>query len=343
MSVNSSNSSYETPKSSAISNPRTRRFIWYENKLTDVAEIGLYFEAKFIFTKFDHDGGYDCGIVENMQEHITKKWPKLELLHSKLSLLKFYFEEVPVDAKTEDEFLNDFLKLNKLISCFARKYNRPGDAKIGEVYQCITEIALLEIDLLNRLTRSKHRPNRKVWSRFVERIHFINYWCMHLDICSDFNMELGRNGLKTKFTDIIFARIECLMCMWLNDHQLIEFNSVVKIVEFSDDFCGQEVFPPFDMEHATVLPGGVSTETNIGLIQADQFEIKIGIRFDTKNMISAKNYDGKPYPKPWAIRPPPNSVTSACKHIDQVHQKTVLTIITSLLRRKSLQTICSQQ
>ena len=129
MSVNSSNSSHGSPKSSAISNPRCRRFIWYENKLTDVAELGFYLEAKFIFTKFDHDGGYDCEMVEKMQEHVTKKWPKLELLHCQLSVLKFYFDGNQVDAKTEDEFLNDFLHLNKIISNFARKYNRPGAAK----------------------------------------------------------------------------------------------------------------------------------------------------------------------------------------------------------------------
>ena len=316
--MNSSNSSSETPKSSAISNPRTRRFIWYENKFTDIAELGLFFEAKFIFTKFDHDGGYDCEMVEKMQEHVTKKWPKLELLHGKLSILKFYFVETPVDVKTEDGFLSDFMKLNKLISEFARKYNRPGIAKIAEIYKSITEIALMEIDLLNRLARSQHRPNRKIWTRFIERIHFINYWCMHLDICSDFNQELGRNGLKTKFTDVIFARIECLMCMWLKDYQLIEFNNVVKIVECSDDMCGEELHPPFNMDCASVLPGGCSTETKIGLIQADQFEIKIGIRFHIRNMVSAINFDGKPYPKPWAIRMHPDSIISACKHIDQV-------------------------
>ena len=164
---------------------------------------------------------------------------------------------------------------------------------------------------------------------------------MHLDICSDFNSELGRNGLKTKFTDVIFARLECLMCMWLNDAELIEFKSICKIVECSDDMLGSELFPPFGMDNASVLPGGVSTETRIGLIQADQFDIKMAVRFNIKNMVSARKFDGKLYTKPWSYRAPPNAISSACKHIDQVVLTlTIIIPMSKIFRLKNYPKIC---
>ena len=102
-------------QSSAISHPRARRSVWYENSNETNCEVGLRYESCFVFTKFEQDGGYDADILEKMQVYITKDWPKLEVKHAKLYLLNYYFEENHADCQ-KHQSLHDEMKVKVLRS-----------------------------------------------------------------------------------------------------------------------------------------------------------------------------------------------------------------------------------
>ena len=311
---------FNRPRSSAISNPRGRRYPWYENQNEDAIEIGYIYETKLIFSEFDHDGGYNTDIVEKMQEKITSKWPKFEIVHAKLHLINYYYSPTrEVDENQNDCPLNDDLKTNTArIKDLLREIDQDGEMKIADIYKSLVAAVQIENEVIHGLTINDFRPNHETWVDFIETIQCLNFWCLQSDICSEFNILLGRKGLKTNFCDISFAKIEALIVCWLNDFHFLEFNSVIKLVESSDDLSGEELDIPFSMDSNACQIGGASNYCGIGLIQADHFEVQAVIRYMTKNMLSANNYNNKPFSQPFEFHKPMDAAVSACLHDDQV-------------------------
>ena len=64
--------------------------------------------------------------------------------------------------------------------------------------------------------------------------------------------------------------------------------------------------------------GGENIQASIGQIQADHYEFKIAIRFNTKNMISPINYDVTPYGDIINIHENGNRVEKAILQSEQV-------------------------
>lgn len=308
-------------RSTAISNPRGRRYPWYENQNEEAIEIGYTYETKLIFTEFDHDGGYNAEILEAMHKKVTTKYPKFEIIHAKLNLLNYYFDPTPSEDENQNYCdVNDDLRVaTAQIMLLISELNQHDGGKISKIYENLVKAVQIETCTLAKLAIDDGRPCHDIWNEFVNTIHKLNFWCLQADICSDFNEELGRKGLKTNFCDIIFAKIDALVVFWLSDFHFLEFNSVIKLVEASDDMLGEELETPFSMDWNACQMGGSSMYCGIGLIQADHLQIRIAIRFMTKNMISANLYDGKPFKHPSMFHDIMNDVTSACCHEHQVH------------------------
>ena len=311
-------------RSSAISHPRGRRYPFYENQNEEALEIGYAYETKLIFTEFDHDGGYKADVLENMHKKITTKYPKFEIVHAKLGLLNYYFDSSPTEDENQNHCCpNEDLRIaSARILLLIREIDQHDGGKISKIYENLVEAVQIETEILTKLATDDGRPCHDIWDEFIQTIHKLNFWCLQADVCSDFNRELGRKGLKTNFCDIIFAKIEALIVFWLDDFHFLEFNSAIKLVEPSDDMLGEELDTPFSMDWNACQMGGSSMYCGIGLIQSDHFELRISIRFITQNMISANLYNGKPYKQPRFYHKPMNDVTSACVHDHQVNSCT---------------------
>ena len=77
--------------SSAISMPRARRAVWYENDNIDACEVGLSYETSLIYTCFN-DEGYNTNIVENMQEMIKLAAIRLDNLTLSADQMAKFFD-----------------------------------------------------------------------------------------------------------------------------------------------------------------------------------------------------------------------------------------------------------
>ena len=168
--------------SSAISMPRARRAVWYENDNIDACEVGLSYETRLIYTCFN-DEGYDTNIVENMQEMMGSSWPKLELVHARLYLMNYYFkseqfEEAPhpLEAKMK--------KLIGRIIMFCEYFEQDQATNMKSIFSFLKFCVELEMEVMKDLIGSNFKPNNELWIGFVKAIHKINFWCFQFDVIS---------------------------------------------------------------------------------------------------------------------------------------------------------------
>ena len=297
--------------------PRARRAVWYENDDNSFCEVGLSYETNLIFTVFKEEG-YDTNIVENMQVMMGAIWPKLEVSHARLYLMNYYFKNT--------EYLNEIphpleAKMKRLIGriiMFGEYFEQDKTTDMKSIFCFLKFCVELELEIMKDLITSDFKPKNDLWIGFVKAIHKINFWSFHFDVISKFFNEIGRRSFNTNFCTLIFARIEALINVWLPDSKILEFESVVELVEPSDDFTGDILPVPIPMESTSCLLGGMNVSTAIGEIQADQYEFKIAIRFKTANMISPINYDVIPYGDIMNIYEDENRVEKATLQNEQV-------------------------
>ena len=281
--------------STATSHPRARRMVLYENDNSSGCEVGIWFDIKFIFTRFEQcnrgDGdvkGYDADVHDLIGYIIRDKWPEIELLHAKLLILPYYVDQ-------NEDSTADFTK--KIISFideakeFLDHMEDSNDQQIATLYKNISNLIGSELGLLNELILSDYRPKMWLWSNFVQTIQEINFWGISFDITSSFETYLNRKYPSCNFHRRIADRLKSLMDIWIDDKLLLEFHSIATTVETSDDMSGDLVPLPLDMESPCYKISGAMVDSKIGIIQSDGIEIQLAIRFNHNNMVSAKNFN----------------------------------------------------
>ena len=288
-------SEFELVKSSATSHPRPRRLVLYETDNDGVCEVGLWYDVKLILTKFrecDDIGlcGYDTGIHHVIGEFVRNSWPDLELLHAKLFLLNYYKnKQVPTRGSAEIiEAMKEFIHDTKT---FLNEMESEISRSIKSIHEELNRLIGREMGILDEFIINGCHPNHDLWTEFVQQIHEINFWGLAADTASHFELFLERKYPKCNFFRRIRSRLSAFIDFWIFDEEFLEFDSIAVVTNISDDMSGAEIKLPMDVESLGYNISGTMVNSQIGRIQADCVEMKIGIRFYTENMISATGYN----------------------------------------------------
>lgn len=279
----------------ATSHPRTRRMVLYENDNEESYEIGLWFDVKLIFSRFRHCAshgrelcGYSTDIHHVIGAAIRESWPEFELLHAKMFVLVHYFD---ANQSNDTEIQAEMTSFINDVNDFIDELREDTSIVVLALYRRISTLIGNELRILKKLTLSTFRPNSNNWKKFVRAFHEINFWGVSFDISSVFENHLNRKFPNCNFHRRIADRLNSVMDIWVDDNQLLEFHSIVEPVQTSTDMSGGTVPLPMDAECLCYNISGTMVGSRIGLIQSDGIEIRLGIRFLHKNMISATNFN----------------------------------------------------